>query len=83
MKALISPIEPVNNSDGTTGYRVAQVEEITFDVAEPLYWLDCDANVIADIYYFDTTSNNILKKPVIAHTNVSGTQPISTGTQAF
>lgn len=81
MKALICPNEPVTNFDETSGYRVAQVSAISFEVAEPLYWLDCGDTVVADIYYFDTTSNSIELKPR-AHM-VANNQPISTGTQAF
>jgi hypothetical protein len=65
-KALISPQEQVNNFDGTTGYRVAQVEpaENIFDVAGELHWVDCADDVVADQFYFDTTANTILEKPV-------------------
>jgi hypothetical protein len=65
-KALISPQEQVNNFDGTTGYRVAQVEEAEniFDVAGELHWVDCADDVVADQFYFDTTANAILEKPV-------------------
>ena len=49
-KALISPIEIAH-----TGHRVAQVEPIgqEFEVAEPLYWLDCPDEVTAEHHYFD------------------------------
>lgn len=65
-KALISPNEVVTNFDATTGQRVAQVEdaENIFDVADPLYWTDCADECVADQYYFDTTANAILEKPV-------------------
>ena len=82
MKALICPNEPVTNFDETSGYRIAEVTASPFEVAEPLYWLDCDDTVVADVYYFDTTSNSILPKP-IATTVAANNQPISTGTQAF
>lgn len=46
MKALISPNE--NN-------RIAQVEpnDAIFEVAEPLYWIDCPDNCEADTWTFD------------------------------
>lgn len=49
-KALISPNEPAQS-----GYRVAQVEkaEKIFPVADPLYWINCDDDVVADQYWFD------------------------------
>jgi hypothetical protein len=65
-KALISPNEVVTNFDATTGQRVAQVEDAQniFAVASPLHWIDCADDVVADQFYFDTTSNAILAKPV-------------------
>jgi hypothetical protein len=45
--ALICPNEPVLD-----GYRVAQIEEIIFPVAEPLYWLECADSVTARDWYF-------------------------------
>jgi hypothetical protein len=57
MKALISPNEKVCLPDGTVGERVAQVEpdDKTFPVANPLFWMDCADNVVADQFYFDGT----------------------------
>lgn len=65
-KALISTIEPREFFDGSTGYRVAQVEleENTFAVAEGLYWVDCADDVVADQFYFDTTTNEVKPVPV-------------------
>ena len=45
--ALICPNELVLD-----GYRVAQVEEIAFEVAEPTYWVECADSVVADLWYF-------------------------------
>lgn len=45
--ALICPNEPIAD-----GYRVAQVEEITFPVADPTYWMECAADVVANYWYF-------------------------------
>jgi hypothetical protein len=55
-KALICPNEP-----SYTGYRVAQVEpaENIFDVADPMYWMDCADGVVADQFWFDPTDNTI------------------------
>lgn len=64
MKALISPNEPVYLPDGTTGQRVAQVvADDGFPVADPLFWLDCAADVVADQFYFDGSA--IVPVPVI------------------
>jgi len=64
-KALISTIEPRQHFDGSKGLRVAQVENESdiFPVAEDMYWLDCDDNVIADLWYFDTDKQVILAVP--------------------
>lgn len=45
--ALICPNEPVLD-----GYRVAQVESVTFPVGDPTYWLECSDGVVADYWYF-------------------------------
>jgi len=60
-KALISPNEPVQ-----AGYRVAQVEpaENIFLVADPLYWVDCADDVIADQFWFDPSDETIKAVPV-------------------
>ena len=44
MKALISPNE--NN-------RIAEVAEIDFPVAEPLFWVDCPPDCVADLWAYD------------------------------
>lgn len=44
MKALISPNE--NN-------RICQVEVTDFQVAEPLYWIDCHNDITTDWTYVD------------------------------
>lgn len=46
--ALISPNEILH-----TGFRVVQVEEKTFEVAEPLIWVECDDAAQADNWFFD------------------------------
>ena len=78
-KALVCPNEPV-----TYGYRIAQVEpsENIFGVAEPLYWMNCDDNVIADQWYFDTNDNVIKEVPKPQVTQI-GSQPSSTGSQTL
>tara|TARA_R110000868_G_scaffold266549_2_gene525739 strand:- start:1337 stop:1546 length:210 start_codon:yes stop_codon:yes gene_type:complete len=45
--ALICPNEPVLD-----GYRVAQVETVTFPVGDPTYWMECADDVVADVWYF-------------------------------
>lgn len=33
-------------------YRVAEVAETTFEVAEPLFWTDCPDDCKADLWYY-------------------------------
>lgn len=51
MKALISPTELITDANGVTGQRVAQVEQVPFEVAPPLYWMDCEDDCTADNYF--------------------------------
>ena len=59
MKALISTDEPRQS-----GYRVAEVvdDNLEFEVAQPLFWVDCADDVKADQFWFDPTDNTI--KPI-------------------
>lgn len=59
-RALISP-----NEINPYGQRVSQVENVgnDFEVAEPLYWMDCDDEVVADRFYFDPEDNTIKRFP--------------------
>ena len=63
-KALISPNEPVVNFDGTSGYRVAEVVLNEFEVAPPLFWNDCNNDCVQDEWYYDTSKNECLPKPI-------------------
>lgn len=53
--ALISPLEPVE-----TGYRVAEVTGAEFQVASPLFWVDCADDVEADKFWYDPNTQTIL-----------------------
>lgn len=98
MKALISPDEKVfcitawnmdtnpitpiyteiPNSD-----RVAEVCNTTFEVASPLFWIDCADNVIADVYYYDNSDQTIKLVPEPAPISAAVNQPTTTGTQTL
>ena len=58
MKALISPQEPRES-----GYRVAEVEEQEFEVAEPLFWVDCADTDKADQCWYDPSDQTIKPFP--------------------
>ena len=49
--ALISPNEKVYFDNAEIGERIAEVEMQPFEVALPLYWIPCEDDVVADIYY--------------------------------
>lgn len=51
--ALISPNEKVYFENQEIGERIAQIEPDgqTFEVALPLYWMPCEDDVKADLYY--------------------------------
>jgi hypothetical protein len=46
------------------GKRVCEVTENDFPVASPLFWIDCNSEIVADIYYYDETTQSILIKPI-------------------
>lgn len=55
-KALISPVEKRDN-----GYRIVQVVESDqeFEIASPLFWMDCADNIEADHWFFNTSTRRI------------------------
>jgi len=69
--ALVCPNEPV-----LRGYRIAQVEDVTFPVGEPTYWLECSDDVVADLWYFDATLQQIQIIPVPGSGTTSGVQTV-------
>ena len=65
-KALISPIEPRFDDDNNPGYRVAFVCEEEFEVAPPLFWIDCPDNVQHDLWvYVDGTLSELSSYKII------------------
>jgi hypothetical protein len=72
-KALISPSEsPIQYisswegknqpvySDYPNSCRVAEICETEFEIAPPLFWTDCADDIVADQFYFNTATNEIL-----------------------
>jgi hypothetical protein len=57
-QALISPDEIIEFEGNNIGVRIAQVvlDGQTFPVGDPLYWMDCNDDVVADIYYLTNNS---------------------------
>lgn len=77
-QALISPNEaPINYISGWTtdnppqpiitpianSCRVAEVSDQSFEVAPPLFWVDCLDNVTSDGYYYNIVDNKIYEIP--------------------
>ena len=52
MLALVSPMEIVIDYLGNEGVRVCQVEQVSFEVAQPLFWTACPDDCIADQWYY-------------------------------
>ena len=53
MKALISPNEKIYSFDRLElGSRVAQVDAVGFPIAQPLFWIDCPNECVADKWYY-------------------------------
>jgi hypothetical protein len=77
MKALINPLEityqitawELNGAEYVPtqtqlGYRVCEVNQNSFDVAEPLFWVDCQDELLADNYFFDINTKELVEKPL-------------------
>ena len=51
-KALISPMEPRIDNDGNDGFRVAHVVQESYEVASPLFWVDCSDECVQDLWVY-------------------------------
>ena len=79
MKALISP-----NEVRETGYRVADVATQEFEIAEPLFWVDCPDDLVADAKWFDPADNSFKEFPPVEPVMLSqGNQPTVQGAQTL
>jgi len=58
-------IESINIGRGViipNGVRIAEISENQFEVAPPLFWVNCNTSVNANDYYYDTSDNSIKLK---------------------
>jgi hypothetical protein len=63
-QALISPNEQVYNYSGMLlGERVAEVLATPFEVAPPLFWVECADDVVADQWYYNPATSQIIQIP--------------------
>lgn len=77
--ALISP-----NEIAQTGYRVADTSINPFEVASPLFWVECADEVITDVYWYDPTNGSFKLTPILEpEPFVPQPQPISEGAQTL
>ena len=92
--ALISPNEQVSYIsawDGQApvftvlGQRVAQVADAQFEVAPPLFWLECANDVTAMDFYYSQNSLAIVQIPESPPqpTTAAIDQPVTTGSQTL
>jgi hypothetical protein len=92
--ALISPNEQVSYIsawDGQTpvytvlGQRVAEVADTPFEVAPPLFWLECADDVTVMGFYYSQNSLAIVQIPESPPqpTPVVPEQPVTTGSQTL
>lgn len=97
-KALISPNEQVSYQSGwniTTkpvspvysflpnSARIAEVAEQSFEVALPLFWVDCADDLNADLNWYNTLTQTIDIIPAPPPKPAAPDQPASTGTQTL
>jgi len=54
MKALISPREQAQQ-----GYRVAQLAVVEFPICAPLFWVDCDDDLLGQTIWYDPVDQTI------------------------
>jgi hypothetical protein len=52
--AYIAIYSPLSNSQG-----VSQVSNETFEVAEPLFWIECDDIVTVEAWYYNTVNKDL------------------------
>lgn len=70
MKALIDPQTQVQHITSWNGQipvyetypnsaRIAEVTQTEFEVASPLFWVDCADNVVADQFWYSSSTQQI------------------------
>ena len=61
--------------------RVAEVSMTTFPIAAPLFWIACSDDVVADQWYYNTSTQSIAVIPPAPPKPVAADQPSATGVQ--
>jgi hypothetical protein len=98
MKALINPNESAKyviswERQGfqliptfeNIGAKVCQISDVDFEVASPLFWVDCDATINDTIHYYDLATNSFKEIPAnVDYVPQPATdQPTTNGTQTI
>ena len=65
MLALISPTEKIIDYFGNEGVRICQVEQLSFEVAQPLFWVACPDECVADFWYYIQEQCLPIPQPII------------------
>lgn len=73
--------------DVPDSWRVAQVQADSFEVAPPLFWTDCANDVVADEWYYQESTGDILPIPAPAPipetVPAAENQPVVSGAQTL
>lgn len=59
-KALISSVENIIDDAGNIGKRIADISNQTFEVANELFWIDCEDTINVKDYFY--LNDKITKK---------------------
>ena len=76
--ALISPLEA-----RAVGFRVADVCESTFEVAEPFFWVKCPNTIVADLFWYDPTDEQCKSLEEYNAQVAANSQPVVSGAQTL
>lgn len=72
-------------SDYENSGRVCQVQQTEFEIAPPLFWIDCADDVLADQFWYNIENKQIL--PIVDAPEppmpAAEEQPVNTGTQTL
>ena len=60
-RALVSPSETRfgNEEQTETGYRIAEITDTEFPVADPMFWIDCPDDTNPTLKYYDPADQQI------------------------
>ena len=76
--ALISPNEPRES-----GYRIADIADVPFEVASPMFWIECSDTIKADLFWYDPSDSSIKETPYLLLISGKMPQPVVYGAQTL